>query len=237
VGEFVREFGLDAGEFERGVGEFVSFDDFFSRKLRPGARLVEGGGDVAVFPADGRHLGFEDVSRVGGIYAKGQVFDLGALLGDGELAERYRRGAVVCSRLCPVDYHRFHFPVGGRPAGRRLLNGWLYSVSPVALRRNVAWLWENKRCCVSVDAGAWGVVTVVVIGATNVGSMTFTFREGEVVEKGAEMGFFGFGGSFMVTLFEPGRIALAGDLVRESAAGRELYVRMGGELGRLACAG
>jgi phosphatidylserine decarboxylase len=231
---FIKHYSLDPEEFVKETNAFRSFDDFFSRELKATARPVTGGEAVAAFPADGRHLGFQDVSQVQAIYAKGQVFDLGAFLGDAALAERYRRGALVCSRLCPVDYHRFHFPVAGTPVGAQWINGWLYSVNPIALRKNVRYLWENKRAVVAFDAGVWGQVLLVVVGATNVGSTTFTYRPGAAVEKGAEAGFFSFGGSFVATLFEPGKIRLAEDLQRETTAGRELYARMGTLLGERA---
>jgi len=235
IAPFIREFGLDADEFAQPPESYASFDDFFSRRLKPAARPLDAAS--VVFPADGRHLGFQDVSQISAVYAKGQRFDLPAFLGDPALAERYRGGALVCSRLCPTDYHRFHFPVAGIPAAPRLVNGWLYSVNPIALRRNLAALWENKRALIALDAGGLGTVLLVVVGATNVGSFTFTHRSGEAVAKGEECGFFSFGGSFVATFFERGKVCLAADLVRETAAGRELYVKMGGALGEAATGG
>jgi phosphatidylserine decarboxylase len=232
INPFIAKYGLDPREFAEEVGSFRSFDDFFSRRLNPAARPLAEGDEVAVFPADGRHLGFSDASAVKQIYAKGQVFDLPSLLGDTALAEKYRHGAIICSRLCPVDYHRFHFPAAGIPAEAHLLNGWLYSVNPVALRMNAGYLWENKRQRLILKTKEWGDIAILVIGATNVGSTTFTYHAGNHVSKGEEMGYFSFGGSFMVTLFEPGKIQLANDLLRESANGRELYARMGSILGR-----
>ncbi|MDR2863439.1 MAG: phosphatidylserine decarboxylase [Puniceicoccales bacterium] len=229
IAPFIREYGLDAHEFEDAPETFRSFDDFFSRRLKPEARPVAD--TPVVFPADGRHLGFQDASNVPVIYAKGQSFDLAALLGDTALAERYRHGTLVCSRLCPVDYHRFHFPLDGTPGAPQLLNGWLYSVNPIALRLNISRLWQNKRWRITLDAGLHGRVTLVVIGATNVGRTTFTYPEGIPAPKAGEMGYFSFGGSFMITLFEAGKIRLSDDLLRETAAGRELYARMGSALG------
>ncbi|MDR1497774.1 MAG: phosphatidylserine decarboxylase [Puniceicoccales bacterium] len=228
---FIKQYKLDPAQFASPVANFRSFDEFFSRKLKADARPIDRADALAVFPADGRHLGFQDASATAFIHAKGRRFDLSALLGDDALAARYQHGALICSRLCPVDYHRFHFPVAGIPSPVRLINGWLYSVNPIALRRNLAYLWENKRAILTLDAGKWGIVTHVIIGATNVGSMSFTYPAGTPAEKGDEMGFFSFGGSFVATLFEPGKITLAPDLLRETNAGRELYAHFGSVLG------
>ncbi|MDR3229757.1 MAG: phosphatidylserine decarboxylase [Puniceicoccales bacterium] len=231
IAPFIRDFALDPAEFADAPDSFASFDEFFSRRLKPSARPLAPDDTTATLPADGRHLGFQDVAQTAAVYAKGQRFDLPALLGDVALAERYQHGTLVCSRLCPTDYHRFHFPIAGTPAAPRLVNGWLYSVNPIALRRNLALLWENKRQIVALDAGVFGTVLLIVIGATNVGSTTFTYRAGAAVAKGAEAGFFSFGGSFVATLFEPEKIRLAPDLLRETANGRELYAKMGTPLG------
>jgi phosphatidylserine decarboxylase len=231
---FIARYGLDAGEFIEAPESFATFNEFFFRKLRPGARPVDAAEDSLVFPADGRHLGFASARNVQGVFVKGQAWNLPALLGSEELAERYQNGALVLSRLCPVDYHRFHFPCAGTPAAARLISGPLYSVSPVALRRNLGRLWQNKRALTLVETEKLGTVAVVEIGATNVGSINQTFQPGHPVAKGDEKGYFAFGGSSMITLFEEGKVTLAGDLLRESGQLRELYARMGDVMGRRA---
>jgi phosphatidylserine decarboxylase len=232
---FIRDFGLDPSEFaEPDPAAYRTFNEFFYRKLKPSARPIDPRAEMAVLPADGRHLGFPDAGAVKGIFAKGQTFDIPALVADRALGERYARGTVVCSRLCPVDYHRFHFPVAGTPGAPTLTNGPLYSVNPFALRRHVNYLWENKRQRVSVDAGPFGLVTMVSVGATNVGSIVETYAPGRPVAKGDEKGYFRFGGSFVATLFEPGRIQLEADLIEAGETATELYAKMGSPLGRLA---
>lgn len=224
---FIDAYGLDASEFLRRPEEFTSFNDFFVRQLRPEARPIHTDPAAVVFPADGRHLGFADVSRVEAIVAKGQSFDLPSLLGDPALAERHRGGAAVVSRLCPVDYHRFHFPVAGTASAARRLPGPLFSVNPIALRKRIRILFENQRMLTRLDSEACGLVTLVEIGATCVGSIVQTYDPGQRVSKGAEKGYFQFGGSSMVTLFEPGRVRLAEDLLEHTSHGLELFVRMG----------
>lgn len=231
ISPFIARYGLNPVDFADSPDRFGSFNDFFYRRLREGVRPVDPDPDVAVFPADGRHLAVPEVAAMDGFFVKGQKFDLAALLGDRRLAERFSRGPLVLSRLCPVDYHRFHFPVCGVPTAPRVLPGALYSVSPLALRQRLAYLWENKRVLTEVRTERFGLVLVVEVGATNVGSIVQTFRPGHPVGKGAEKGYFRFGGSSVITLFEPGRLRLAPDLLRESARSRELYARVGTHLG------
>ena len=235
VAPFIRDFGLNPAEFlEADPQAYRTFNEFFYRKLKTSARPIDPHAEMAVLPADGRHLGFQDVSKIKGIYAKGQTFDIPELVGDRALGARYAGGTVVCSRLCPVDYHRFHFPVAGTPHAAVPISGLLYSVNPIALRRCAAYLWKNKRQRVTIDAGAFGLVTIVAVGATNVGTIIETYVPGQPMAKGDEKGYFRFGGSYVATLFEPGRIRLEADLTQAGESGIELYARVGSALGRLA---
>jgi phosphatidylserine decarboxylase len=230
VEPFIREYALETSDFADGV-DFTSFNEFFFRKLKPEARPIDPDENAAVFPADGRHFGFERASAIDSVFVKGQRFDLPALLGDANLAERYANGALVLSRLCPVDYHRFHFPVAGNPGQPRLINGPLFSVSPIALRKRLAYLWTNKRAITELQTERFGNVLLLEIGATCVGTIGQTFAPGIPVTKGAEKGYFAFGGSSTITLFEPGRIRLEPDLVEWSSKQTELFARIGSRMG------
>jgi len=228
---FIVDYDMDVDEFAKKPLTFKTFNEFFYRALKEGARPIAPGDNIAVLPADGRHLAFQELDATDGFYAKGQKFSLASFLGDAALAAEFAGGAMLISRLCPVDYHRFHFPVGGVPAEPRLINGWLYSVSPIALRRNLAYLWANKRMVTLVDSPVFGRVAVCEIGATMVGSIFQTFTPGRAVAKGEEKGLFKFGGSCVVTLFKKGRIGFDADLVKSSADQVEVYARMGDRLG------
>ena len=153
------------------------------------------------------------------------------LLGDDALGDKFAGGSMLISRLCPVDYHRFHFPVNGLPSEPKLINGYLYSVSPIALRKNINYLVENKRMLTLIDSPEFGSVAMLEVGATNVGSIVQTFVEERVLPKGEEKGLFKFGGSCVITLFERGRIKFEHDLVEQSANFLETYARMGDRLG------
>ena len=234
VAPFIAEYGLDPADFADAAESYRSFNEFFYRKLKPAARPVDADEASVVFPADGRHLGFERASEIEGVFVKGQKFDLKALLGDAKLAAKYADGSLVLSRLCPVDYHRFHFPAAGVPGATRLIEGPLFSVNPIALRQRLAYLWTNKRTITELQTERFGTVICMEIGATCVGTICQTFTPGQPVAKGAEKGYFAFGGSSTLTLFEPGAVRLAADLLENSARQIELYARIGSVMGRSA---
>ena len=227
VQPFITQYGTDVSELADAPESFATFNDFFYRKLKPGARPIVTGADEIAFPADGRHLVLPDIAACGDFFIKGTRFDLRALLRDDALAERFARGGMLISRLCPVDYHRFHFPFGGVPGQARAVNGPLYSVSPIALRKRPSILWENKREITLLRTPSIGDVLLLEVGATCVGSIVQTYTPDAAVTKGDEKGYFRFGGSCFITIFEPGRVRFADDLVEHSAAGREVYAKMG----------
>ncbi|MBR5876561.1 MAG: phosphatidylserine decarboxylase, partial [Akkermansia sp.] len=227
---FIEEYGINTEEMLRPVEDYTSFNDFFYRKLKPGARpLAEG--NVVVLPADGRHMGWQDAATMQSVFIKGQKFDLPALLGSEELAEKYEHGTVVLSRLCPVDYHRFHFVAEGTPEKAHLIPGPLASVSPYCLRHKLAWLWTNKRELTMLHSERVGDVIQLAVGATGVGAIFQTYESGKPVAMGDEQGYFAFGGSTVMTFFEPGRIQLAEDILRNTADCRETFARQGDLLG------
>ena len=228
--QFVQEYGIDMAESARPLEDFRSFNDFFTRTLKPGARPVCADG-AAARPADGRHSGWQDAAEMRGAFVKGQRFDLPALLGSAELARKYEHGTVVLSRLCPVDYHRFHFAVAGTPEAPVRIPGPLASVSPYCLRRNLAWLWTNKRELTVIHSDSLGDVLSLAVGATGVGAIFQTHTPGEHVHKAQEQGYFAFGGSTVMTFFLPGRIRLAQDILDNTANCLETYAHMGDVLG------
>lgn len=232
IAPFIAEYGLDPAEFADPPASFATFNEFFFRRLKPAARPVDCDPASVVFPADGRHLGFQRASAISSVFVKGQRFDLAALLGDAALAARFADGPLVLSRLCPVDYHRFHFPVAGTPGDTRIVPGPLFSVSPIALGRRLDYLWTNKRAVTLLETRSFGTVALVEVGATCVGTIRQTHTPGQPVAKGDEKGFFAFGGSSTITLFEPDVVHLAQDLLEQSSRQIELYARVGTLMGR-----
>jgi len=226
---FIAAYKIDASEFE--TQNFHSFNDFFIRTLKPSSRPIVADPKRAAMPADGRYLVFP---RFEHFCIKGQTFNLVSFLQDFAYAQRYRDGSLVIVRLCPVDYHRFHFPCDGIVSSPRLINGPLYSVNPMALRKRLSILSENKRVITEIDSDLFGTILYVEIGATAVGTIQQTFVPNQKVYKGQEKGFFQFGGSCLALLFEENRIVFDADLVENTQKGFETLARFGESLG-VAC--
>ena len=142
----------------------------------------------------------------------------------------YRGGSALVVRLAPYDYHRFHFPADGQVSQTQWIDGTYHSVNPVALACVPDVFHRNRRSVCELTTPAFGRIAYIEVGAINVASIVQTHSIGPC-ERGQEKGFFQFGGSTVVLLFEPGAIAFDSDLVADSAAGLEVHVRTGAGVG------
>lgn len=228
IAPFIKTYSVDESEFAS--HDFKSFNDFFIRKLKPEKRPIVKDPKVLAMPADGRYLVYPAFDQ---FVVKGQEFSLFDFLQSRADSSRYSEGSMAIVRLCPSDYHRFHFPCDGTATPARLINGPLYSVNPMALRKRLAILAENKRMVTEIDTEHFGTILYIEIGATAVGTIKQTYSPQKPVKKGEEKGYFEFGGSCIVLLFEKERIQFDEDLIRNTERGIETRANFGSSLGRL----
>ncbi|MBA3721580.1 MAG: phosphatidylserine decarboxylase [Parachlamydiaceae bacterium] len=228
---FIQEYGVDPSEFLEPISSFRTFNDFFIRKLKPDARPIVPGEKIAVMPADARYYFFQNIDKNDGFVVKGERLNLVELLEDELLAERYMGGSIVLARLCPSDYHRFHFPCECIPGQTRFINGWLYSVNPVAIKKDIAIFTKNKRTVCELETKEFGKVLYLEIGATNVGSIHETYTPFTPQQKGAEKGYFEFGASSLILLFQKDSIQFDSDLIAATESGCEIRCLMGQQMG------
>ncbi len=226
---FIEKYQVNTAEFLDPVASFNSFNEFFTRKLKPETRPIAQ--SDAIIPTDGRFLFYQDIEACDGYVLKGEKFSLASLIGSETLAEKYLGGSMVIGRLNPTDYHRFHFPCNGKPSLPRMINGFLYSVNPIALKENLSRFTKNKRCVTTLESPNFGMVLLIEVGATNVGSIKQTYTPNENCLKGDEKGFFEFGASAIVLLFEKNKIIFDKDLCVNSTQHIETLCIMGQSLG------
>lgn len=229
IQDFINFHQLDMSEVLLPVEQFKTFNEFFYRKLKPGARPCSAPDEprVVVSPADCRSVFFDRMDEATNIWVKGREFTVERLLGDAypEDARRFRNGALGVFRLAPQDYHRFHIPVDGIMGEPKTIAGDYYTVNPMAVRSALDVYGENVRVLVPIDSTVYGRVMVVCVGAMMVGSTVITRQAGEKVSRAEELGYFKFGGSTLLVLFEEGAVNFDSDLVGNSKGPLETFVR------------
>ncbi len=232
IAGFVEDLSIDMSESRRSLGEFRSFNDFFTRKLKPEARPLQGDSDLLLSPADGRVWAIQTIDRGTVLPIKGREFQIDTLLGRPELAQSFMGGSVVCVRLCPADYHRYHFPDDGIPGLAWQIRGRYHSVNPLALESGLHIFDGNQRDVTLFESNNFGRLALIEVGAMFVGQIVQTYAPNQPVKRGSEKGFFTFGASTTVMLIEPGRVILDQDLLDHSRAGLETRLLMGTRIGR-----
>ncbi|XP_076936567.1 phosphatidylserine decarboxylase proenzyme 2-like [Bidens hawaiensis] len=229
--EFFKD-QINVAEVKYPLDHFKTFNEFFIRELKHGARPIacEGHDDVAVCAADSRLMAFRTAEESLRFWIKGNKFSIQGLLGP--CSNAFIDGTLVIFRLAPQDYHRFHFPVSGTVEQIVDIPGSLYTVNPIAVSSKYCNVFtENKRAVSIISTADFGKVAFVAVGATMVGSITFTKKPGDYVRKGDEFGYFSFGGSTVICVFEKDSIALDEDLLANSARSLETLVSVGMQLG------
>ncbi len=233
IAPFIKRHGIDMSESLLSADRFRSFDDFFTREIDLARRPVHPDRGVCIAPADGRVFAFDAVDQDRRFPIKGSLFDLRGLLRDEALAERFSGGAMMICRLYLNDYHHFHFPDRGTPGAAMPINGRYYTVGPYARHGAPAFYSENVRALTLFETESFGDIAMVEIGAFTVGSIQQDYRPGVAVRKGAHKGRFHIGGSTVVLIFRPDAIELDIDLLSNTRAGYETYLRLGETIGRL----
>ncbi|KAG5625485.1 hypothetical protein H5410_010703, partial [Solanum commersonii] len=230
--EFFKD-QINMDEVKYPLEQFKTFNEFFIRELKLGARpiaFVERD-DIAVCAADCRLMAFNSVADSIRCWIKGRKFSIQGLLNE-MCSSEFSNGALVIFRLAPQDYHRFHFPVSGTIEKFLELPGCLYTVNPIAVNSKYCNVFtENKRVVSIISTEHFGKVAFVAIGATMVGSINFSKKEGDYVRKGDEFGYFSFGGSTVICVFEKDSIRIDEDLLENSGRSLETLVSVGMQLG------
>ncbi|GLT27311.1 hypothetical protein SLA2020_023180 [Shorea laevis] len=231
--EFFKD-QINLAEVKYPLEHFKTFNEFFIRELKPHARPIASieREDVAICAADSRLMAFKSAQDGQRFWIKGRKFSIQGLLGNEISSTAFVDGTLVIFRLAPQDYHRFHFPVSGTIERFVHIPGCLYTVNPIAVNSKYCNVFtENKRVVSIISSADFGKIAFIAIGATMVGSITFLKKEGDNVRKGDEFGYFSFGGSTVICIFEKDAIQIDEDLLENSCRSLETLVSVGMSLG------
>jgi phosphatidylserine decarboxylase len=186
---FVRVYDVQMDEAIVPADGFRSFDAFFTRALKPGARAVDQRPGVVVSPADGRVEDLGVIESRSRFHVKGYEYEVGELLGAAEEAELFRGGTFFIVYLSPRDYHRVHAPVDGRVKRARHVPGTLYPVNSIGLQ-HVPKLFARNERVVTVQSSPFGAVATVMVGAIGVGRISVSYDARITTNRGPASGTF-----------------------------------------------
>jgi len=212
VDAYCRSYGIDLGDYAQQSG-WSSFDAFFTRSLKEGARTLARGEDLIISPSDGRVDTMEEVTKDAIFQVKGRPYRVAELLGSEDEARRYEGGVGCVIYLSPRDYHRVHAPVTGTITRVRSLPGDFYPVNSIGIRHVKNLFAVNRRVAFDIEAAKPGLgkVSLVMVAAIVVGRITATgFSEPDVpvgdhscnipIERGEELGVFHLGSTVVMFL-------------------------------------
>lgn len=237
---YVRAYGVDLGEALVPEGGFRTFDEFFTRRLKDGARPIEGDERTMVCPADGL---VEDVGPIEAgalLRVKGQEYEVGELLGDPADAPRFEGGTFAVIYLSPRDYHRVHAAVRGPVHTVRHVGGTLFPVNRFGVASYPRLFARNERVAIFQNSEVHGEVATILVGAIGVGRISVAFdptimtnvgrgpttqryhpAHAPALERGDELGTFHLGSTVVVLVAPEQRIeprVAAGDRVQMGRA-------------------
>lgn len=231
IKKFVKKFNIDMTEYEKEIKDFSSFNEFFYRKLSPESRLINKNRTEFISPCDGKLLAIEHLDSDSSFRVKGFKYTVDDLIQDKSISKLYKNGTCLIFRLCPTDYHRFHFIDYGVCMNSTHIKGCYYSVNPIALKNIDRVFTENKREYSIFKSDNFDDIIYVEVGATFVGSIVQTYQPNIKVTKGSEKGYFKFGGSTVILLLKEGILNLDEDIKTQSKLGIETLVKLGEKIG------
>lgn len=218
-------------DYIKGPSGWLTYNQFLARQVKPGKRPVaERCNDhVIVSPADSEYKGQWQITDNSTLSVKDTTYRVTELLGDSHYRDKFKNGIFTHSFLSIADYHRYHTPVGGivREVKNTPANTWVTEAKkPNGSLENiddVGFQFEHTRGHIIIESVV-GVVAVMPVGMGHISSVNITVEEGTTLVKGEEFGYFGFGGSDIIMLFEAGIV--------EITAKEKIHYKQGEQIGR-----
>lgn len=224
---FIKSAKLDLTEYESGF--YGSFNDFFTRKIKPEARPIDMNPKTVVSPCDSK-LTVYKIDKDSIFEIKGVSYHLDEFLRCGKLASKYENGYFCIFRLEVSDYHRYIYFDNGSKSKNYHINGFYHTVNPIALEKANIYK-ENTREFTVLHTENFGDVIHAEVGAMLVGRIK-NHHQKHSFKRGDEKGMFEYGGSTVVLIFKKDMVEFDEDIIKNTADGFETIVKMGEKIGR-----
>lgn len=227
IDPFIKENKINISDYEKKF--YISYNDFFTRKIKKSRRPVNMEPDVLISPSDGKVTVYPISDKLV-VNIKNIDYSIKSLLLDRELAEELEGGWLYVIRLTVDNYHRYCYPDSGYQHENYYIPGFFHTVNPVALE-NTSVFAQNCRAYTIIDSDHFGRIIQMEVGAMGVGRIV-NYKESEFVEKGEEKGYFEFGGSTVCLFVPKGSAVPDADMIKNTAEGFETLVKMGEQIGK-----
>ncbi|MBZ9632742.1 phosphatidylserine decarboxylase [Clostridium sp. FP1] len=228
---FIEDFNIDMSLYQKTSDQYSSFNEFFIRELNPAGRIIPKDDNVLISPCDGKISAYENIDLDGLVQIKGFTYSLKELVENNEIYNLYHGGTCLIFRLCPTDYHRFHFIDSGVCGETTKIKGHYYSVNPIALKNVKKLFCQNKREWSIFHSDNFSDVIYMEVGATCVGSIIQGYTPNARITKGEEKGYFKFGGSTVILFFKKDVVKINEEILAQTKLGFETSVTLGEKIG------
>lgn len=237
VPAFVEKFNIDLSLYQSGSLEtdkkehsYRTFNEFFIRKFKDNTRtFIKDENKMPAF-SEARYFGHREITDKVALPVKGKLLKSGDLLAGSQWADTFAGGPLLIARLCPVDYHRYHYPLSGSTLDSFQIDGQYHSVNPVALSSKPEILIVNERRASILETSKFGKLAYIEVGAAMVGKIVQRHDENKSHRRGDEKGYFLFGGSTVIVLGEKGMWSPSADILNNTEKGMETYLHLGDEV-------
>jgi len=226
IRRFIKRNSIDMSDYED--VKYRSFNDFFSRKVKSGARPFPNRTNDLAAPCDAKLTAYP-ITGDGIFHIKNSVYNLNDLLGDKSLADEYLNGICLIFRLTPDDYHRYCYIDNGEILSYKKIKGVLHTVRPISHRHYRIYA-QNAREYAVIQTENFGKAVQMEVGALFVGRIKNHTKNGQF-KRGAEKGLFEFGGSTIVMLFQKECVAIDEAIYENTLRDKETIVKQGYKIG------
>lgn len=230
IPSFIKNFDIQIDDYLPSEGRslddpYGSFNEFFIRRFKEGKREFSANDDEMAAFSEARYFGYDSIRDNETIPVKGKFLNSTELLQNEKWQETFKDGPLLLARLCPVDYHRFHYPFDGKVIDYYKIGGGYHSVNPTALKMKNDIFSTNIREVTIIENEKFGKLAYVEVGATMVGRIVQTSDLKEC-KQGQEKGYFLFGGSTVIVIGEKGKWTPSEDISSNTKKGIETYIHL-----------
>jgi phosphatidylserine decarboxylase len=229
VDTFLNNPQYNADDYVKGPGVWLSFNQFLARQMKPGRRPIAARCDdrVLVSPVDGSYQGQWNIEEDSSLVVKRKEYSIKEFLAGSDYANKFEGGTFTHIFLEITDYHRYHVPVGGlikevrQIPGGTWINEGVKSDGEIKNIDDVGFQFAHTRASMIIES-ALGLVAIIPVGMGHISSTTITAEVGTTLQKGEEFGYFAFGGSDIVMLFQAGQVKLTARIKSKVKQGEKI---------------